>query len=120
MILRYIFWTFGAIALLLGIIGIFLPVLPTTPFVLLAAACWAKVSPKFHRWLKQHRYFGPMVQNWESRRAVPRKAKYLAFSMMAVSCAMLFWRFPQYWWLGAACSLVCITTALWMWRLPDA
>lgn len=71
MILRPLFWLFGAIALLLGILGIFLPILPTTPFVILAAACWARASPRFHRWLHQHRFFGPMVKDWEERRAVP-------------------------------------------------
>ncbi|MDO5059604.1 MAG: YbaN family protein, partial [Neisseria sp.] len=61
---RPIFWLFGAIAFSLGVIGIFLPVLPTTPFILLAAACWAKASPRFHQWLLNHRYFGPMVADW--------------------------------------------------------
>ncbi|MCS4534509.1 YbaN family protein [Neisseria montereyensis] len=120
MILRSIFWLFGAMALLLGIIGIFLPVLPTTPFVILAAACWARASPRFHRWLHQHRFFGPMVQNWEERRAVSRKAKYFAFSMMALSCAWMFYRFPERWWVAAITSVCCFSVAVWMWRLPDA
>ena len=62
MLIRYFFWTCGALSLALGIIGIFLPILPTTPFVLLAAACWAKASPRFHRWLHRHPRFGPMAQ----------------------------------------------------------
>lgn len=120
MILRPLLWLLGAVALVLGIIGIFLPVLPTTPFVLLAAACWARTSPRFHRWLHGHRVFGPMVRDWATRRAVPRRAKYLAFSMMAFSCSLLFYRFPQQWWFGAAASVFCFAVAVWMWRLPDA
>lgn len=120
MILRPIFWLLGAIALLLGIIGIFLPVLPTTPFVILAAACWARASPRFHRRLHQHRVFGPMVRDWEERRAVPRRAKYLAFTVMTLSCSWLLYRLPGQWWWGAASALFCLAVALWMWRLPDA
>ena len=120
MLIRYFFWTCGALSLALGIIGIFLPILPTTPFVLLAAACWAKASPRFHRWLHRHPHFGPMVQNWERNRAVPRRAKYFAFSMMTLSCLFLFWRFPEKWWIGAVSAGFCFCVAVWMWRLPDS
>lgn len=120
MIIRSVFWIVGATALGLGIIGIFVPFLPTTPFVLLAAACWAKASPRFHRRLRRHPRFGPMVQNWERNRAVPRKAKYLAFSMMALSCLFSLWRFPEYRWATAAAALCYLCVAVWMWRLPDA
>lgn len=120
MMIRWLFWCCGALALMLGVIGIFLPILPTTPFVILAAACWAKASPRFHRWLHQHPYFGPMVRNWEERRAVPRKAKYLAFSMMTFSCLILWWRFPAQWWIAAVSAVFCCFVAVWMWRLPDA
>ncbi|EGV36317.1 YbaN family protein [Neisseria weaveri] len=120
MIIRSVFWLFGALALLLGILGIFLPILPTTPFVLLAAACWAKASPRFHRWLHQHRYFGPMVQDWETRRAVPKKAKLFAFTMMTFSCLLMLWQFPERWWVAAVSAVFCLCVAIWMWRLPHA
>ncbi|MDO5073743.1 Membrane protein [Neisseria animaloris] len=120
MVLRSVFWLFGALALLLGIIGIFLPVLPTTPFVILAAACWAKASPRFHRWLHQHHFFGPMVRDWEERRAVPKRAKLFAFSMMTASCTFLWWQFPERWWVAAVSSIFCFCVAVWMWRLPHA
>lgn len=120
MIVRSIFWLAGAISLTLGVIGIFLPVLPTTPFVLLAAVCWARASPRFHSYLHRHRYFGPMIQNWEANRAIPRRAKYLAWSMMAASCLMLLWRFPNQWWIGVISGMICLATGIWMSRLPDA
>lgn len=120
MITRSLLWLAGAVSLALGIIGIVLPGLPTTPFVLLAALCWAKASPRFHHWLYHHRYFGPMVQNWDEKRAVPRRAKYFAFAMMTFSCLLLLWRFPEQWWVAAGVAAVCLASAVWMWRLPDA
>ena len=113
-------WLFGAISLILGIIGVFLPVIPTVPFILLTAACWGRASPKFHAWLSNHKYFGPMVKNWEERRAVPRRAKYLAWSMMTLSCTWLFIQFPQRWYVGASTAAVCLCVGLWMKSLPDA
>ena len=80
----------GALSLVLGIIGIFLPFLPTTPFILLTATCWAQASPRFHNWLYHHRYFGPIIQNWENNGAVPRKAKFFAIGMMTFSCLLMF------------------------------
>ena len=120
MIVRFIFWLLGGISLLLAIIGLVLPILPTTPFILLAAACWARASPRFHRWLKEHQYFGPMVHNWETRRAVPRRARYFAFSMMTFACVVLLYRFPERWWIAALAAIFCLAVAIWMWRLPDA
>lgn len=119
-IVNGLLWVCGGVSLLLGIIGAFLPVLPTVPFILLTAACWGRASPRFHAWLHRHPYFEPMVRNWEQRRAIPRRAKYLAWSMMTLSCAMLFYRLPHYWWVGAGVSAVCLTVGLWMARLPDA
>ena len=118
--IRYLLIFCGAVSFLLGIIGIFLPIMPTTPFIILAAACWAKASPRFHRWLHQHRYFGPMVQNWEEKRAVPRRAKYLAYTMMTASCLMMLYRFPDQWWITAGAAAICLAGAVWMSRLPDA
>ncbi len=76
-------WTLlGGLCLLLGAIGVFLPLLPTTPFVLLAAACFARSSPRLHHWLLQHRLFGPMLQDWEQKHCIPCRIRNLALLMM--------------------------------------
>lgn len=80
-----IFWLlFGFLALGLGIIGIVLPVLPTTPFILLAAFCFAKSSERFHTMLVEHRIFGPLIKDWNKNGAIKPQAKMLAVCMMAV------------------------------------
>lgn len=73
----------------LAVVGVVLPLLPTTPFVLLAAFFASKGSPAFARWLDGHPRFGPAIENWRLRRAVPVSAKVLACSMMALSWGLL-------------------------------
>ena len=73
----------GGLFLGLGLLGVVLPVLPTTPFLLLAAACFARSSPRLHRWLLTHPVFGPPIRNWEENGAISRKAKQLAVGSMA-------------------------------------
>lgn len=108
----------GALSLLTGIVGVFLPVLPTTPFVLVAAFCFTRSSPRVERWLLEHRRFGPMVRDWRERRAVPLRAKQLAVATMIIGSAWAWWTLPSpYRWLPA---LVCVATGTWLLRLPTA
>lgn len=65
----------GWISLILGLIGIVLPLLPTTPFILLAAFCFQRGSDRLHRWLVNHPRFGPLIADWRERGAISRKAK---------------------------------------------
>lgn len=107
----------GAVSLATGIVGIFLPLLPTTPFVLFAAWCFSRGSERWERWLLGHRRFGPMVLAWRTRRAVPRRVKQFAIAMMAISCSFAWWLLPlRFGWLPA---FFCTLVALWLWRLPD-
>ncbi|WP_167471174.1 YbaN family protein [Cupriavidus lacunae] len=116
--LRALWVALGGISLLLGVIGIFLPVLPTTPFVLLAAACFARGSQRFHEWLLGHPRFGPLVSDWQRHRSIPFKAKCLALSMMWVSMGTTAWMLrgrP----LASAALLACaVGVSVWMVRLP--
>lgn len=74
----------GFLSLGLGFLGVFLPVLPTTPFVLLAAACFAKSSPRMHKWLHDSALFGASLQRWEAHRCITRRNKIIAVVSIVV------------------------------------
>ena len=89
--MRWLLWLAGTVSLGLGILGVVLPGLPTTPFVLLAAACYAKASPRLHGWLRAHRLFGPMVRDWEEHRSLTRRTKRIAQGTMLVMVGISAW-----------------------------
>ena len=105
----------GALALALGVLGIFLPLLPTTPFVLLAAFCFARGSARCEAWLLGHPRFGPMVRDWRAHRAVPLRAKQAAWVMMSLSSLISALVMTRLRWLPALC---CLLVGLWLWTLP--
>lgn len=86
--MRGLWLTAGMLFLGLGLLGVLLPVLPTTPFLLLAAGCFAKSSPRLHGWLLGHPLFGPPIRNWEENGAISRPAKRLAAGSMAAVFAL--------------------------------
>ena len=118
-LVRVLFNLAGAIALGLGIVGIFLPLLPTTPFVLLAAACFARGSERFHQWLLANRTFGPMVQEWEGHRSLPYRTKITAIVLMSMTMAISITFFVRPVWLKVVLSLFGVGLALWMYRIPS-
>jgi len=87
----------GTVALLLGILGIFLPVLPTTPFLLLASACYMRGSETMHRWLMNQRHLGPYLRNFQSGRGIPLRAKIAALAVMWTSITFSMWIVPFFW-----------------------
>lgn len=82
----------GNIFVGLGILGIFLPLLPTTPFFLLAATCFAKSSPKFYHWLMNNRWFGSYLKNYRDKQCIPKKIKIISISILwiVILSSMLF------------------------------
>lgn len=88
---RWLLWGVGTLSLVLGLIGVVLPGLPTTPFILLSAACYAKASPRLHRWLTNHRLLGPMVRDWEQHRSLTRRTKTVAQVSMVLMVGLSAW-----------------------------
>ncbi|MGQ3004317.1 MAG: YbaN family protein, partial [Hydrogenophaga sp.] len=82
--------------------GVVPPGLPTTPFVLLAAACYAKASPRLPGWLLNHRFLGPMVRDWEQHRSLTRRTKTVAIGSMVVMVSLSAWGFRHQPWVLAA------------------
>ena len=108
----------GLLAMGLGIVGLVLPLLPTTPFMLLAAACFAKSSPHLHGWLVGHRIFGPAIRDWRDYRAISPKAKRMAVTAMAAAFALSVL-------LGLGATVLAVQAAVlgimgsWIWTRPD-
>jgi hypothetical protein len=98
-------------SLALAIAGIVLPLLPTTPFVLLAAWAGGRSSPAFRHWLVNHRTFGPIIDNWQERQVVPRKAKGLACVMLLFSWSILLIAGASHWVLMALGLFFCALIA---------
>ena len=102
----------------LAFIGIFFPGIPTTPFLIVALWAFAQSSKKFHAWLLNHKRFGPILQNWESHRVVPRKAKILMviFQFFAV---IMFHFSIQNIYLTGILAITLIIVARWVLTFPS-
>lgn len=88
---RVVYFCIGIVFLGLGLLGVLLPGLPTTPFLVLAAWAFARSSKRLHTWLTTHPRFGPPIQLWEAHRVIPRPAKTFAIVMMALSMGTAIW-----------------------------
>ncbi|MBJ6371393.1 YbaN family protein [Sedimentitalea arenosa] len=107
---RRLAWTIaGLLALALGLIGVVLPVLPTTPLVILAAFCFSSGSPRLRRWLLAHRVFGPVIADWEAHGAIPRPIKRLSCAVMALVFAANVWAGVSPWVLVV--QAICLSGA---------
>ena len=83
--MRLVYMLLGVVAVALGVIGIALPLLPTTPFLLLAAWAFAKSSPRLEQWLVSHPRLGPPIEAWRARGAIATRVKIVALATMSVS-----------------------------------
>ncbi|MEO8281252.1 MAG: YbaN family protein [Ideonella sp.] len=113
------FWrTLASCCVVLGIAGAFLPVLPTTPFLLVAAWAGSKGWPQLETWLVNHPRWGLSIRRWRDHRAVPRRAKLAASATMLFSITVLaISALPLALKLGLPALILCV--AIWLWRRPE-
>lgn len=120
---RWAWWLLAYVSLGLGLLGVFVPGLPTTVFVLIAAWAAARGSDRLRRWLLDHPRFGPPIRDWEEHGAVSRRGKRLATLAMAVCAAILLLVMPLHaahrWWMTALPIACMACVALWLWRRPE-
>ena len=98
-ILRSVLTTIGLVSTGLAVLGIFLPLLPTVPLLLLAAACFARSSERFHSWLLQHPHLGPMIRGYLEGQGIPLRSKIFTIALL---------------WLTISVSVLLLTTPLWV------
>ena len=116
--LRYLLLAFAGVCVALGVIGIFVPGLPTTVFILMAGWAAARSSPRFSAWLESHRVFGPMLKNWRETRSVSRRAKWSATVTMTLCAAILFLTAHKPW-MAEAITGVMALVLVWLWHRPE-
>lgn len=119
LVMKWVWRSIASLALGLGALGVLLPGLPTTPFLLLAAWAGARGWPEMEQRLLRHPRYGPMIVDWRERRAVPRRAKWLASALMTSSILMIWW-LPAPMLVRWFLTLFLPCVALWLWTRPDS
>jgi len=118
-VLKYLLIATGLALVGLGLLGIVVPGLPTTIFLIAAAACFAKSSPCLHAWLMCHPWFGSILTNWKESRTIPRKGKALALLSMLIAAIYTFFMIDNNLLIGAILLLMS-APAIFVYRLPIA
>jgi len=117
---RQMYLLLGSVFFVTGLIGVVLPILPTTPFMILAAGCFAKSSPRFHQALLNNRWIGKDLQRWEQNhtmlRATKKRATWVIVIMFSISIAILMGKF----WLQAMLVGIAIILLFSLWRVPES
>ncbi|XGC82479.1 YbaN family protein [Bdellovibrio bacteriovorus] len=117
---KFIFFVFGWIFLALGVIGIFLPLLPTTPFLLLTAFCFSRSSDRWHQWLLRQPHLGQLIVDWERHGVIRIKAKLLSTGIMVplVAYSLSKPHIPIYGKVSAA--VICLGVLVFIWSRPSS
>jgi uncharacterized membrane protein YbaN (DUF454 family) len=116
---RWLWMLLAYVSLGLAIVAVFLPGIPSTEFVLLAAWAASKGSPRLRAWMLGHRVFGPIIHNWHYGRVVTRRAKLGASLSMSVALGVMVWTLPDHRVLVAVLAVGMACGAAWMWSRPE-
>ena len=116
---RWLFVALGTLFVALGILGAFLPVLPTTPFLILAAACYARGSTRFYNALLNNKAFGPLILEWRRHRSIPFRVKVTAIILMSVTLAVSILTLAGRPWLQAMLAALGVALVVYLWRIPS-
>jgi uncharacterized membrane protein YbaN (DUF454 family) len=116
---RALYLVLGCMFVALGIAGALLPVLPTTPFMLLAAACFARASTRFYNWLLNTRAFGPLILEWREHHSIPYRTKLLAIGLMAITLTASIILAVHEPWLRIALAAFGVLIGIWLYRIPS-
>lgn len=109
--------TIGWLAVVLAFAGVVLPVLPTTPFLLLAAWCFSRSSPRFHHWFLYRSWFGSYIRHWQKHKGLPKGAKPKAIILILLTFSFSIW-VVSYLWLKISLLVLLCWLLMFMYRLP--
>lgn len=116
--MRVLLISLGITALALAVIGIFLPLLPTVPLLLLAAACFARSSERFHNWLLEHPRLGPMIRGYLDGQGIPMRAKIRAIALIWVSISISVLFLVPLLWVSLFLIVIGLCVTIYLLRLP--
>lgn len=116
---RWLYQALGFLCVGLGVLGAFLPLLPTTPFLLVALWAFSRSSRRFHHWLYTHPRYGPRLQEWERHGTIPMKVKLTSLSAMTVSFLIMAFVMRVKWHVLAAAGSLMLVGAVYVWSRPS-
>lgn len=119
-VLRWLLFACGWLSVALALLGLFLPVLPTVPFLLLALACFSRSSDRFHTWLVEHEQLGPLVRPYLAGAGMPLRAKVKAILLVWASILLSTFFLIERLWLQILLPLIALGVTLYLLRLPTA
>ena len=116
---QVVYAALGTLFLVTGIVGIFLPILPTTPFLLLATTCYARSSRRFYNWLMNHPVFGPMIIEWRTYKSIPWRIKLVAMVMMFLTFGSSIVFFIRDGHMQLALAFFGVMMLIWLYQVPS-